>query len=143
MGEDSRRVTGTLTGSDAWENVIVSIRPVASQRRLPAANENASAQARLRASEIGARFTEATLKPAADGSFETSNLLPGWYELVVSIPGVPDYAAATTFTTQRDGTGGMITINLGEIPVSNQGGARPIDPLPRPPGRGGGSRRGG
>jgi beta-lactamase regulating signal transducer with metallopeptidase domain len=99
LGGQGRTVTGKLVGLDSWEGVTFHVHANAPHVGFPGDDASWQAFTQLRQSTVtGPIFFRNKQPVGQDGSFSIERMLPGTYQLFVSLPGGKSYAGSTRFT---------------------------------------------
>jgi hypothetical protein len=120
IGGQGRRVRGKLSGRDSWKGVTVRLHPTAPHVGFPGDDLAWKAFGELQKSPAGPLLFRDKLPVKADGTFEIPDMLPGDYQLFVSVPDVENYAAYKQISIEREMIGAnAATLDLGEIKVKS------------------------
>jgi beta-lactamase regulating signal transducer with metallopeptidase domain len=133
LGGQGRTVNGKLVGLDAWEGVTFHVHPNAPHIGFPGDDSSWQAFAQLQQSTVtGPIFFRNKQPVGKDGSFSVERMLPGTYQLFVSVPGSKNYAGSTRFTVPVEQPGAVPEpLKLDDIQVKQPA----ADPAPdAPPG---------
>ncbi len=87
LGGQGRTVTGKFTGSDSWDKATFHVHPTAPHFGFGGDNEMWVAFDKFKRSPIGPLFFRDNLKVNADGTFKIDNVLPGRYQLFLTVEG--------------------------------------------------------
>jgi len=118
IGGRGRKVVGQFTGRTTWDDTTFHFHPDAPHVGFPGDNAQWKAFGVFRKSAIGPLFFRDKLKLNVDGSFEIPDMLPGDYQLFLSVPGAKNYAAYRQFKIDPETPGeASPTLNLGEFPL--------------------------
>jgi hypothetical protein len=120
IGDQGRLVRGELTGRDSWKGVTVRIHPTAPHIGFPGDDAMWKAFGDLAKSPIGPLLFRDKQVVNADGSFEVADMLPGDYQLFVSVPDVQNFAASTRLTIKPEIPGERPPpLDMGQIQVKS------------------------
>jgi hypothetical protein len=120
IGGQGRLVRGKLTGRDSWKGVTFHFHPTAPHIGFPGDDAIWKAWGELQQSPIGPLLFRNKLPVNADGTFEIPDMLPGDYQLFVSVPGVENHAAYKQVSIEPELFGANAgTLDLGEIKVKS------------------------
>jgi hypothetical protein len=120
VGGQGRLVRGKLTGRDSWKGVTFHFHPTAPHIGFPGDDAIWKAWGELQQSPIGPLLFRNKLPVNADGTFEIPDMLPGDYQLFVSVPGVENHAAYKQVSIEPELFGANAgTLDLGEIKVKS------------------------
>ncbi len=118
IGGQGRKVTGRLTGRDSWEGVTIHVHPRAPHIGFPGDEDLWRGFGIFRESAIGSLFFRDKLKPDADGKYEIPHMLPGDYQLFVSVPEQGNNGASTQFKIAAEVPGEVpAPLEIGELTV--------------------------
>jgi hypothetical protein len=118
IGGQGRLVRGKLTGRDSWKGVTLRIHPSAPHIGFPGDDAMWKAFGDLAKSPIGPLLFRDKQPVNSDGSFEVADMLPGDYQLFVSAPDVPNFAASTRLTIEPEMLGEKpAPFDVGQIQV--------------------------
>jgi hypothetical protein len=118
IGGQGRQVTGRLTGRKTWEGVTIHFHPRAPHIGFPGDEEHWQGFDIFRESAIGPVFFRDKLKPDADGKFEFPQMLPGIYQLFVSVPEPGNNGASRQFQVAAEMPGEVAApLDIGDISV--------------------------
>jgi hypothetical protein len=120
IGGQGRVVRGKLTGRDSWKGVRIRIHPTAPHIGFPGDDAMWKAFGELQKGPAGRLLFRDKQPVNADGSFELADMLPGDYQLFVSVPDVPNYSAYKQVSIEPELVGAhAATLDLGEIEVKS------------------------
>ena len=120
IGGQGRVVRGKLIGRDSWKGVTFHFHPTAPHVGFPGDDLAWKAFGELQQSPIGPLLFRNKLPVNADGTFEIPDMLPGDYQLFVSVPDVEKYVGYKQFTIEPEMVGAnAATLDLGEIQVNS------------------------
>lgn len=118
IGGHGRTVTGRFLGLKSWEGATFHVHPEAPHFGFGGDNAAWSAFARLKSSPIGQAFFRDKQTVKEDGTFSLERMLPGRYQLFLSVPGIKGYAASTQILIDAEAPGQKPeAISVGDIVV--------------------------
>jgi hypothetical protein len=119
LGGQGRNVTGKLVGLRTWDGVTYHFHPTAPHIGFPGDNAMWQAFGELKKSAAGPLLFRDKLPVNKDGTFTIENMLPGNYQLFVSMPGQRNYAASLQIKVDAELPGEKPAAqDLGEIKVT-------------------------
>jgi hypothetical protein len=120
IGGQGRLVRGKLTGLDSWKGVTFHFHPTAPHIGFPGDDAAWQAFGELKKSAVGPLLFRDKQQVNADGTFEIANMIPGDYQLFVSVPDMPNYAAYLQVTVVPEFLDGKpAPLDLGVIKVNS------------------------
>jgi beta-lactamase regulating signal transducer with metallopeptidase domain len=105
LGGQGRKVTGKFVGLDSWEGATYHFHPEAPHVGRPGDNAMWEGFSQLKASLIGPVLFRDKQPVNKDGTFTIERMLPGRYQLFLSVPGAKNYAAYTRIQIEPEAPG--------------------------------------
>lgn len=119
LGGQGRKVTGKFVGLDSWEGATYHFHPEAPHIGFSGDDPSWKAFGQLKASSIGPLLFRDKQPINKDGTFTIEPMLPGLYQLFVSVAGINGYAASTRVQVDPEVPGETPTpLDLKEISVA-------------------------
>ena len=124
LGGQGRKVTGKFVGLDSWEGATYHFHPEAPHFGFGGDDASWKAFGELKASPIGPLLFRDKQPINKDGTFTIEKMLPGRYQLFLSAPGFPGYAASVKVQVEPEVPGQPpAELKLGEIAVEKPAAA--------------------
>lgn len=125
LGGQGRKVTGKFVGLDSWDGATFHFHPTAPHIGFGGDDVSWKAFGELQASAIGPLLFRDKQPINKDGTFTIENMLPGSYQLFLSVPGFARHSAYTQVQIEPETPGVKpAAVELKEIAVNKPVGVK-------------------